>query len=189
MVKPASQIIIVPRPPPAVKHIFKNKDEIPKNLKSHVVYQLSCNTCSEKYIGKTVRQASRRLKEHGAPQNITNVEPSQYLRRSERIANNKKLQIYYGESDSNTEEEVPQINTTSTIQQHITSTNHKIDWNNWLILDSDNHLYRLLVKESLAITENSPGLNRTTRSIPLVVYPEGSMKRPTRIKTTNQDSK
>ncbi|CAF2144860.1 unnamed protein product [Rotaria magnacalcarata] len=188
-VKPTSQIIIVPRPPPAVKHIFKNKDEIPKNLKSHVVYQLSCNTCSEKYIGKTVRQASRRLKEHGAPQTITTIEPSQYLRRSERIANNKKLQIYYGESDSNTEEEVPQINTASAIQQHITSTNHKIDWNNWLILDSDNHPYRLLVKESLAIIENSPSLNRTTRSTPLVVYPEGSMKRPTRIKTTSQDSK
>ncbi|CAF1621519.1 unnamed protein product [Rotaria magnacalcarata] len=169
-----------------VREISTLANEIPKNLKSHVVYQLSWNTCSEKYIGKTVRQACRRLKEHGAPQNINTNEPSQNLRRSERIAKNKKFQIYYGESDSGTdEEEVPQITTTSTIQQHMTSINHKIDWNNWLILDSDNHPYRLLVKESLAITENSPSLNRTTRSIPLVVYPEGARKRPTHNKTTS----
>ncbi|CAF4033849.1 unnamed protein product [Rotaria sp. Silwood1] len=129
---------------------------------------------------KTVRQACRRLKEHGAPTNITTIEPSQNLRRSARIAENKKFQIYYGESDTSDYEEVnPEKTITSAIQRHITSTNHKMDWINWSILDRDNHPYRLLVKESLAITENSPSLNRTTRSIPLVVYPEGSTKRTT----------
>ncbi|CAF3441300.1 unnamed protein product [Rotaria socialis] len=128
--------------------------------------------------------------EHGAPQNITTTEPNQNLRRSERIAKSKRLQIYYGESDNNTdEEEVPQITTTSAIQQHIASTKHKIDWNNWLILDNDNHSYGLLVKGSLAITENSPSLNRTTRSIPLLVYPEGIRKRSIQNNTTSQDSK
>ncbi|CAF3920384.1 unnamed protein product, partial [Rotaria sp. Silwood1] len=118
---------------------------------------------------KTVRQACRRLKEHGAPTNITTIEPSQNLRRSARIAENKKFQIYYGESDTSDYEEVnPEKTITSAIQRHITSTNHKMDWINWSILDRDNHPYRLLVKESLAITENSPSLNRTTRSIPLV---------------------
>ncbi|CAF4554515.1 unnamed protein product [Rotaria socialis] len=111
-------------------------------------------------------------------------------KRSERIAKSKRLQIYYGESDNNTdEEEVPQITTTSAIQQHIASTKHKIDWNNWLILDNDNHSYGLLVKGSLAITENSPSLNRTTRSIPLLVYPEGIRKRSIQNNTTSQDSK
>ncbi|CAF4271349.1 unnamed protein product [Rotaria sordida] len=106
--------------------------------------------------------------------------PSQSLRRSARIAENKKFQVYYGESDTSDDEEVnPETTITSAIKRHITPTNHKIDWNNWSILDRDNHPYRLLVKESLAITENSPSLNRTTRSIPLVVYPEGSMKRTT----------
>lgn len=182
-VKPQTQIITVSRPPPAIRHMFKNKDDIPKNLQSHVVYQLNCNTCSEKYIGKTVRQACRRLKEHGAPINITKIQSNQNLRRSTRIAENEKFQIYYGESDtSDDDDDDDEINvdttttTTSAIQQHINATNHKIDWNNWVVLNRDNHPYRLLVKESLAITENSPSLNRTTRSIPLVVYPEGSTK-------------
>ncbi|CAM2711908.1 unnamed protein product [Rotaria socialis] len=148
------------------------------------------------YAEKATRQFSKEInklakkKEHGAPQNITTTEPNQNLRRSERIAKSKRLQIYYGESDNNTdEEEVPQITTTSAIQQHIASTKHKIDWNNWLILDNDNHSYGLLVKGSLAITENSPSLNRTTRSIPLLVYPEGIRKRSIQNKTTSQDSK
>ncbi|CAF1530574.1 unnamed protein product, partial [Rotaria sordida] len=179
-VKPTTQVITVSRPPMAVRNIFKNKDEIPKDFQSHVVYQLNCNTCSAKYIGKTVRQVCRRLKEHGAPTDLTNMIPSQSLRRSARIAENKKFQVYYGESDTSDDEEVnPETTITSAIKRHITPTNHKIDWNNWSILDRDNHPYRLLVKESLAITENSPSLNRTTRSIPLVVYPEGSMKRTT----------
>ena len=177
-VKPTTQVITVSRPPMAVRNIFKNKDEIPKDFQSHVVYQLNCNTCSAKYIGKTVRQVCRRLKEHGAPTDLTTMIPSHSLRRSARIAENKKFQVYYGESDTSDDEEVnPETTITSAIKRHITSTNHKIDWNNWSILDRDNHPYRLLVKESLAITENSPSLNRTTRSIPLVVYPEGSMKR------------
>ncbi|CAF2745316.1 unnamed protein product [Rotaria sp. Silwood2] len=52
---------------------------------------------------------------------------------------------------------------------HMISTQHKIDWYSWSIMDKDKHPYRLLVKESLAINEKSPTLNLTTRSVPLVI--------------------
>ncbi|CAF3349194.1 unnamed protein product [Rotaria sp. Silwood2] len=161
-------VINVPYVGKATQQFSKEINKLAKKVKpttqvitvSRLPLALSCKTCSAKYIGKTVRQVCRRLKEHGAPTNITTMEPS--------------------ESDTSDDEEInPETTITSAIQRHITSTNHKMDWNNWSILDRDNHPYRLLVKESLAINENSPSLNRTTRSIPLVVYPEGSKKRTT----------
>ena len=177
-VKPTTKLITIPRPPPSVGCLFKNKDEIPKILRSHVVYQLNCSTSSAKYIGKTVRQACRRLKEHGAPPDITTIQPSQAFRCSARVSQNKRFQICYAESDSNEDEEINLQTTpasTSAIKRHMLTTDHKIDWKDWSILDVDKHPYRLLLKESIAIAKNSPSLNHTTRSVPLIVYPEESL--------------
>ena len=41
------------------------------------------------------------------------------------------------------------------------------------ILWRDNISYRLLIKESLVIRAHEPVLNRTTHSVPLLVFPEG----------------
>ncbi|CAF1503384.1 unnamed protein product [Rotaria sordida] len=94
-------------------------------------------------------------------------------------ANNNARISYYKSNSS--EDDLPSTAYTSAIKRHITSTQHKIDWHNWSILDKDKHPYRLLVKESLAINEKSPTLNLTTRSVPLIAYPEGRV-----IKRTNQ---
>ncbi|CAF3954010.1 unnamed protein product [Rotaria sordida] len=181
-VKPTTQLLIVPRPPPAIRQMFKNKDEIPKNLQSNIIYQVNCSSCPASYIGKTTRQACIRLQEHGAPTEIPAEHTNENLRRSARIAAmnaNNNAQISYYESGSS-EDDLPSTTHTSAIKRHITSTKHKIDWHNWTILDKDKHPYRLLVKESLAINEKSPTLNLTTRSVPFVVYPEGCV-----IKRTN----
>ncbi|CAF2847951.1 unnamed protein product, partial [Rotaria sp. Silwood2] len=173
-------------PPPAVRQMFKNKDEIPKNLQSNIIYQVNCSSCSASYIGKTTRQACSRLKEHGAPTEIPVEHTNENLRRSARIAAmyaNNNARISYYESDSS-EDDIPSATYTSAIKRHITSTQHKIDWHNWSILDKDKHPYRLLVKESLAISEKSPALNLTTRSVSLVVYPEGRAIRRTSQKTS-----
>ena len=69
----------------------------------------------------------------------------------------------------------------------MTFTKHKMDWNNWIVLDKDKHPYRLLVKESLRINAISPTLNSTTRSIPLVVYPEGYINKTRNQKTRHQN--
>ena len=41
-----------------------NKDPVPKNLQSHVIYQFECPGCKAKYIGKTDRCLELRLNEH-----------------------------------------------------------------------------------------------------------------------------
>lgn len=108
---------------------------------------------------------------HGAPSEAPQPEPTD-LRRSARIAANTKLQIFYGESNSSDDEqENSSSSNESAIRQHINQTKHKMDWENTLVLDSDIHPYRLLVKESLAISELSPSLNLTTRSVPLIIFP------------------
>ena len=61
----------------------------------------------------------------------------------------------------------------SAVHRHMHETNHIIDWKNWSILMKDRHSYRLCVRESLAIAECQPSLNVTTRSVPLLIYPEG----------------
>ncbi|CAF4678128.1 unnamed protein product [Rotaria sp. Silwood2] len=96
---------------------------------------------------------------------------------------NNNARISYYESDSS-EDDLPSTTYTSAIKRHMISTQHKIDWYKWSILDKDKHPYRLLVKESLAINEKLPTLNLTTRSVPLVVYPEGRVIRRTNQKTT-----
>jgi len=60
----------IPRRPPAIGSSLSSKDPIPKESQSGVVYQINCLNCdaSYTYIGKTIRQAKKRLKEHGAPQ-------------------------------------------------------------------------------------------------------------------------
>ena len=66
----------------------------------------------------------------------------------------------------------------SAIQRRSTLTKHNIDWYNWEPLNRDKHPYRLLVKESLAIIRKSPSLNQTTRSVPLMAFPEGYIFNP-----------
>ncbi|CAF0914751.1 unnamed protein product [Rotaria sp. Silwood1] len=122
-VKPTTQVIAVPRPSPAVRRMFKNKDEIPKNLQSNIIYQ-----------------ACRRLKEHGAPTEVPVEHTNVNLRRSARIAamnGNNNARISYYESDSS-EDDLPSTTYTSTIKRHMTSTPHKIDWHNWSIVDKTN---------------------------------------------------
>ncbi|CAF3172994.1 unnamed protein product [Rotaria sp. Silwood2] len=95
---------------------------------------------------------------------------------------NNYARISYYESDSSGDD-LPSTTYTSAIKRHMTSTQYKIDWHTWSILDTDKHPYRLLVNESLAISEKSPTLNLTTRSVPLVVCPEGRIIRRTYQKT------
>ena len=53
------------------------------------------------------------------------------------------------------------------------STGHQMDWKNFRVVWRDSNVYRLLIKESLVIRAHEPRLNRTTHSVPLLVFPEG----------------
>ncbi|CAF3871724.1 unnamed protein product, partial [Didymodactylos carnosus] len=62
-VRPNTVLLTVPRPPPAVRDSFHNKDPIPKDIQSKLVYKIEKCDCESVYVGKTDRQATRRFGE------------------------------------------------------------------------------------------------------------------------------
>ena len=77
------------------------------------------------------------------------------------------------------DEEIPITKTNDTtvvlsaLAEHEKSPGHHIDWSDVRILWRDNVAYQLLIKESLVIRAYEPILNRTTHSVPLLIFPEG----------------
>ncbi|CAF1634785.1 unnamed protein product, partial [Didymodactylos carnosus] len=69
-VRPNTVLLTVPRPPPAVRDSFHNKDPIPKDIQSKLVYKIEKCDCESVYVGKTDRQATRRFGEHGHISNL-----------------------------------------------------------------------------------------------------------------------
>ena len=61
----------------------------------------------------------------------------------------------------------------SALAQHAQNEEHTIDWPKVRTLWQNNIPRRLLVKESLVIRAYEPHLNRTTHSVPLLVFPKG----------------
>ena len=43
---------------------FKIKDKIPEDLRSSIVYQYKCDSCSASYVGKSIRHKIARVREH-----------------------------------------------------------------------------------------------------------------------------
>ncbi|CAF3951738.1 unnamed protein product [Rotaria sp. Silwood1] len=64
----------------------------------------------------------------------------------------------------------------SALTKHFVSTGHAFTTNDFNILLSDRHRYRLLIKESILIRQREPKLNGTDRSIPLYIFPDGIPK-------------
>ncbi|CAF1689061.1 unnamed protein product, partial [Adineta ricciae] len=179
----------IQRPSCSLSQYFPLKDPIPKLIKSRVVYELNCSDCDATYIGKTVRHVSRRLHEHGATLDL-NLQPdiiplnsnidSLPLRRSDR--NKNKAVQYFPKTTVEARPFAHNTLTQSAVKQHELNNNHHIDWANFNILAKDNKNYQLLVKESLLINSLQPNLNRTTSSVPLIVFPEGLMSSKPKIK-------
>ena len=44
--------------------MFSLKDQVPKSMKSYVIYNFSCASCDACYIGETTRHFSTRITEH-----------------------------------------------------------------------------------------------------------------------------
>jgi 1-acyl-sn-glycerol-3-phosphate acyltransferase len=61
----------------------------------------------------------------------------------------------------------------SALAKHEEKFKHQIDYTDWNIIYKDNSQQRLKIKESLAIIALKPDLNATTRSTPLIIFPEG----------------
>ncbi|CAF2075867.1 unnamed protein product, partial [Rotaria magnacalcarata] len=132
-------IIIVDLPSSSISKFFPQKDQISRELQSNIVYLISCSECDSSYIGKTIRQASRRLNEHGAniksatvakPLHVTTNDNIDNLRRSKR--NKDKIVKYVPDDETEIVDEHKLIN--SAIKQYEIINNHSINWNEWKVL-------------------------------------------------------
>ena len=198
-IRPDTNVQIISRPPPAVATFFPQKDKIPKDLQSNLVYLITCSECSESYIGQTTRQAIRRHHEHGAPKistlqntldSIEITSSNTYARRSNRLK--LKSRINYALINQHNSDEIENTNIerlkNSAIYTHYLTKNHRIDWKGWKIISKDNIKYRLKVRESLQILSRKPTLNKTQYSVPLVVYPDRiQSSKPQEKNKTNND--
>lgn len=58
------QLRVIFKPTCRLSNFFHFKDRIPLNLRSHVVYQFTCQCCNALYLGKTCRHLHTRISEH-----------------------------------------------------------------------------------------------------------------------------
>ena len=139
-----------PPPPPLVQKFFRNKDPMAKRMQSNVVYSVQCSDCDQVYIRKTTL-----LCEHGAPSSMFN--PSTTV-----TSNAPTLHLDTDKDQSKS----------SALASHTQETGHHINWSDFRIVWQDENPYGLLMKESLLIQAFQPELNRTTNSVPLILFPD-----------------
>ncbi|CAF3990194.1 unnamed protein product [Rotaria sordida] len=188
-VKPTLHLQPIPRPFPKVQTLFARKDPVPRKLLSNVVYNVNCTGCSASYIRKTWRQVSRRFEERGKMRLLSSPPPQHFptltttLMFSQRPKRNVPI-VNYALNEKILDEAIedtPKLSdeknlkfSQSVIYQHEVETGHSIDWDNWKLLSNDQKFYRLLIRESIQISKLEPSLNRTVRSVPLVIYSDSS---------------
>ena len=227
--RPDLDVRFFTKPPASVQTFFRNKDPVTKHMQSNIVYSVKCSDCDHSYIGKTDRQAVRRMREHGAPKetfdkrskgaikdpaklpvnipvnipvdvpaNIS-VSTSNVVTRSQTRNQNKiaattapiapaptiapsatvaaitatTIAATAAKTSKNNSDKKKNVIITSSLAQHEKETGHHINWADFQVVWGDNHPYRLLIKESLLIQAYKPELNRTTHSVPLLIYPAG----------------
>ena len=56
-----------------IKNYFSNKDPIPDDLKSFLVYKFTCASCSSSYIGETCRHFKTTIEEHIQKDNKSHI--------------------------------------------------------------------------------------------------------------------
>ena len=66
-ISPQIDLQPIPHPPSSIHTFFPRKESLPKDLTSHVVYNIKCKQCPASYIGMPLRQSERRFKEHSKP--------------------------------------------------------------------------------------------------------------------------
>ena len=120
----------------------------------------------------TVKMKAKQQQQHQTPP----------LRRSSRIRNRTATLATtvtntnddrQSDHTTKTKERTKNVDNSSSIAEHEESTGHHMDSKNFRVVWRDSNVYCLLIKESLIIKAHEPRLNRTTHSVPLLVFPEG----------------
>ena len=121
-------------------NLFSFKDRSPFIIQSLVLYQFSCSSCNATYIGKTKRHLLTRTCEH--------------LGISKRTGKCLK----YNAAQA------------TVVQQHLLTSSHQGDIDNFKVLGYARNDFELLIKESLIISKLDPSLNKQTESFRLQLF-------------------
>ena len=127
-----------------------------------------------------VRQQTRSSRTTTTRVKAQQQQPESPLHRSSRIRN-RAVALATTVTNKNddrqsictTAERKKKVDTSSSIAEHEETTGRHMDWQNFRIVWRDNKVYRLLIKDSLIIRAHEPWLNRSTHSVPPLVFPEG----------------
>ena len=118
------------------------KDKVPNNLRSHLLYKYTCNSCKAIYIGKTRRHYLVRVFEHLGIS----------LRTHKKFTYN------------------PNNKCNSAILNHVNCKKCVGDVQNFKIIGSATKDFQLKIKESLLIRKNKPTINGADQSVPLELF-------------------
>lgn len=138
---PSSKLKIVFKSSTRLSSFFHFKDNIPKSLRSGVIYKYTCAMCNHCYIGSTKRFWEKRLEEHLHVSSLTGkalhgmqiFAPMQHLR-----------------SDN----------------CRVTTINRE----DFAIIGKDENPYILQLKESILISTSRPKLNNNLTSVPIHLF-------------------
>ena len=111
------------------KILVHPKDQIKKEHKCGVIYEVPCKNCNQTYVGETGRQLGVRLNEH---RKETEIESGGRYTRSQRRASEKEWKK-------------------SAITEHACRKNHVIDWDNTRVIDRESDRFKRWVRESIWI--------------------------------------
>ena len=139
---PQCKIRVVFKCKDRLKTFLKFKDRVPTNVRSHLLYQYTCNSCNAIYIGKTRRHYQVRVFEHLGIS----------LRTHQKFTYNSKCK------------------NNSSILKHVNDKNCVGDFENFKIIGSATTDFHLLIKESLLINKNKPIINGGEKSVPLYLF-------------------
>ena len=121
---------------------FRFKDKIPLNCRSFILYKFMCNKCNLVYYGKTFRHYKVRVFEHIGTS----------LRTGKPFSYN------------------PQNSNNTAVLNHIQKCKCNASIDDFKIIGSARNDYHLRIKESLIIQKDNPVLNKSVKSIPLVLF-------------------
>ena len=127
-----------------LRNLFNFKDKIPLNVRSHLIYRYTCDSCNTIYIGKTRRHYAVRVFEHLGLS----------LRTHKRYTFNPK--------NSNNTAVLSHINTGPCI-----NTGNK---ENFRIIGSAKNDHLLCIKETLLIHKLKPKINTSDGSTPIYLF-------------------
>ncbi|CAF1401776.1 unnamed protein product [Rotaria sp. Silwood1] len=145
------------------------------NVQMNVCSKLNEINSNTATLRKSDRLKAKQEQKYNLPE--TDISQNEYKssdhRKRKKMKKKKQKESTQKTCDNVNNVQEQQTRYESALAQHIMEEKHNIDWLNSKVIWNDNNPDKLLIKESLMIKAFQPKFNRTTRSTPLYIFPEG----------------